>query len=249
MTRLLLNKELNRQHFDSEAQGDRRRHDVEPHRQHAMELIVPWVVSGLRPHDRVLDVGGGSGAHASRIVREVPVSVVGLDISVEMVRERANDALLTENVVGDMEALPFPDASFDAVMFIAALHHVPDALPALREAWRVLRPGGSLFAYEPCSLNAGPEGVAAIPNEPKEFRFSLEWLEGRVRLAGFDLEDVFTRRLSVRALGLFTDSCPLALFHAGDALDRVFMLAPPLRRLGSAGFIRASKPQDTASPA
>jgi SAM-dependent methyltransferase len=248
LTRLLLNRELNRQHFDAEAEGDRRRHDVEPHRQHAMELIVPWVVSGLRPHDRVLDVGGGSGAHASRIVRAIPVSVVGLDISAEMVRARAEDALLTENVVGDMEALPFPDSAFDAVMFIAALHHVPDGLSALREAWRVLRPGGSLFAYEPCSLNAGPEGVAAIPDEPKEFRFSLAWLEGRVRLAGFELVDVYTRRLSVRALDLFTDSCPLALFHAGDALDRVLMLAPPLRRLGSAGFIRGRKPPDHRSP-
>jgi SAM-dependent methyltransferase len=240
----LLHKEFNRQHYDAEAEGDRRRHDIESHRQHAMELIVPWVVSGLRPRDRVLDVGGGSGAHASRIVRAIPVTVVGLDISGEMVRERAEDALLTENVVGDMEALPFPDAAFDAVMFIAALHHVPDGLSALREACRVLRPGGSLFAYEPCSLNAGPEGVAAIPDEPKEFRFSLGWLEERVRLAGFEVLDVYTRRLSVRALGLFTDSCPLALFRAGDALDRVLMLAPPLRRLGSAGFIRGRTPPD-----
>jgi SAM-dependent methyltransferase len=207
-----------------------------------MELIVPWVTASLREGDRVLDIAGGSGAHASRIARAAHVDVVGLDISEEMVRQRGEDPLLTENVVGDMEELPFAYGTFDAAMFIAALHHVPDPFFALREAWRVLRPGGTLFAYEPCSLRAGRDGVRSIPQEPKEFRFSIDWLEGRIARAGFVVEDVRTRRLAVRVLGLFTESCPMPVFHAGDAVDRVLMLVPPLKRLGSAGMVRARKP-------
>ena len=126
-------KELNRRFYNAHAHAldDRELFESEPHRQHAMELIVPWVVASLHEGDRVIDIAGGSGAHASKIVRAAPVSVVGLDISEEMVRQRAEDPLLTENVVGDMEALPFDAETFDAVLFVAALHHVPDPLPAM----------------------------------------------------------------------------------------------------------------------
>ena len=77
-----------------------------------------------------------------------------VDISPGVIAVRGEDPLLPENVVGDMEALPFEDEGFDAAMFIAALHHVPDPLPALSEAARVVRPGGQLFAFEPTSLRA-----------------------------------------------------------------------------------------------
>ena len=110
------------------------------------------MTSCLRPGDTLLDVAGGSGTYASAIVRTLPVSVVGVDISESMVRQRFEDPLLEHNVVGDMEALPFRDGSFDAVMFVAALHHVPQPLRALEEARRVLRPGGRLFAFEPSSF-------------------------------------------------------------------------------------------------
>jgi len=237
-------KESNRRYYDAHAQAadDRRLFALEPHRRHSLELIVPWVVAALRPGDRVLDAGGGSGAYASRIVRAAPVTVVGLDISAELVRQRGEDPLLTENVVGDMEALPFPAESFDAALFVAALHHVPDALVPLREAWRVLRPGGRLFVYEPCSLRAGANGVRSIPEEPKEFRFSIGWLERRIRDAGFEIDDVRTRRLALRALDVFTVRYPLAVFRFGDAVDRVLLRIPPLARLGAAGMVRASKP-------
>ena len=77
----------------------------------------------------------------------------GLDITpelLEVARERLPDADLRE---GDMEALPFADAAFDAVVGVNAFQFAGDPRRALREAARVLRPGGRVVA----SLFAAPE--------------------------------------------------------------------------------------------
>ena len=97
-----------------------------------------------------------------------------------------------------MEALPFADGEFDAALFVDCLHHVPDPLPALREAHRVVRAGGALFAAEPCSLRVGPAGIAPVPGHPHEFRFSMSYLTGRIRDAGFAIDRVQGKRLTLR---------------------------------------------------
>lgn len=97
---------------------------------------------------RILDVGCGTGVLASMLAARSPGRVVyGLDISPGMVekakslaREYGADRL--HFVQGDAEALPFPDAEFDAVVSTLSFHHYPNPLQALREFRRVLRPAG-----------------------------------------------------------------------------------------------------------
>lgn len=235
-------KELNKAHYDVHAADDRLRSETLPYRVHSLELVVPWVVSALPPNARLIDIAGGSGAHASKIVRSSSISVVGLDISETMIRERELDPLLEHNVVADMEALPFRDETFDGALFVAALHHVPDPLQSLREAWRVLRPGGQVFAYEPNSLRARGNGVAPIVEHPKEFRVSIGWLADRARTAGFEVDEIRTKRLTMRVVELFTESAPLGVYHVGDRVDRILTAVPGLGLLGTMGLLHARKP-------
>jgi SAM-dependent methyltransferase len=239
-------KDSNRAFYDSEREDDRVRFDEHPSKVFQAELLVPWIASALPPGSVVLDIAGGSGVYASKIVRAAPVSVIGLDLSESMVRQRAADPLLQLNVVGDMEALPFASEAFDAVMFVGCLHHVPDPLISLREATRVLRPGGLLFAAEPVSLRAGGDAAEPVPGHPHEFRFSRRFLLARMRRAGLRIDDVTGKRLTIRLLSLAVRSPGVGLFRKGDAVDRA-LAAVGLGRFGEIALVRASRPGGAAT--
>jgi ubiquinone/menaquinone biosynthesis C-methylase UbiE len=93
---------------------------------------------------RVLEVGGGEGELAERLVREFGVALVGVDQSrrmVELQRAKGIDAR-----IGDVVQLPFADGEFDVTVAAWMLYHVHDIDRALGELARVLRPGGRLVA-------------------------------------------------------------------------------------------------------
>jgi SAM-dependent methyltransferase len=93
---------------------------------------------------RVLEVGCGQGELSSRLGEELGIEVVAIDQSprmVEIARERGVDAR-----VGDVQALPFDDATFDVAVAAWMLYHVPDLDRGVAELARVLRPGGRLVA-------------------------------------------------------------------------------------------------------
>ena len=88
---------------------------------------------------RLLDVGGGTGNYALAL-RDEGWDVVVSDRSPDMLALAAAKGL--ETVTADAQALPFGDASFDALICVSMLHHVDDRPRALAEQRRVLRPGG-----------------------------------------------------------------------------------------------------------
>lgn len=104
------------------------------------------------PHDRVVDLGCGSG-RALLWNRDWGSTAVGIDISPFFSTDARRDVDL---LIGDLRKLPFADATFTRAFSLDVLEHLsPDALRAmLAEASRVLAPGGALFVYTHVRRNA-----------------------------------------------------------------------------------------------
>jgi ubiquinone/menaquinone biosynthesis C-methylase UbiE len=106
---------------------------------------------GLRPGARVLDLCSGSGASALPAAERVGPDgfVLGIDLAerlLTLARAKAAKRGLTniEFRTGDMLDLGLPAASFDAVVCVFGIFFVPDMAQAVRELWRLVRPGGKL---------------------------------------------------------------------------------------------------------
>ncbi len=123
-----------------------------------------------RPGERFLDVAGGTGDIAFRILRRQmerggdrpDVSVCDINAAMLAVgRDRAVDRGLLKGLTwttGDAESLPFPDRSFDGYTIAFGLRNVTDIDKALREAWRVLKPGGRFYCLEFSKVTSAPIG-------------------------------------------------------------------------------------------
>ncbi len=118
-------------------------------REKLIELAAP------APGEQVLDVGCGTGTLAIAIKPRVGAGEVhGIDASPEMIQvakeKAARDGSAIDFRVALIEAIPFPDASFDLVTSSLMLHHLPDELKVqgLREVRRVLKPGGRFMAMD-----------------------------------------------------------------------------------------------------
>lgn len=100
-----------------------------------------------RPDDWVLDVGGGTGRVARRLLASAR-GVVVVDPSAAMLR-RARPEPGVVRARAAAEALPFSDGAFSRIVVIDAFHHFASRPAATRELWRVLAPGGRLVIEEP----------------------------------------------------------------------------------------------------
>jgi SAM-dependent methyltransferase len=105
------------------------------------------------PGERVLDIGCGPGFYVAELLERVGPdgSVVGVDVSGDMLAVAAQRTEGHENVEfheGTATALPLPDESGDRAVSVQVLEYVDDIPTALREMYRVLRPGGRLVLWD-----------------------------------------------------------------------------------------------------
>ncbi len=102
----------------------------------------------------ILDVASGTAGVAIQMTRRTSARIVGLDLTEPMLRQgrnnvtRAGLADCVSLTVGNAEALPFPDAVFDGLMFTYLLRYVGDPQATLEELARVVRPGAAVANLE-----------------------------------------------------------------------------------------------------
>ncbi len=177
--------------------------------------ITDWELGlvDLSGVQRALDAGCGTGVFLLPLARRLlpqGATVIGLDLAEGTLgRARAQvqaEGLPVECVIGDVEALPFDDNSFDLVLANYMLYHVPDLGQAIAELRRVLRPGGTLLAAtngrghmrelwqleEQAALRASvpPQAVAQIMERGRaagELSFGLENGAGWLRRSFADV--------------------------------------------------------------
>jgi ArsR family transcriptional regulator len=140
----------------------------------------------LLPTGRYADLGIGDGL-LTLMLAQVAESVTAVDLSPEMLRQlelRAKRKGLAniEYVEGDLEAPPLPDASFDVVVHSQSLHHAADPARALREAERLLVPGGRVLVID---LLAHNEDWVRDQLQHRHLGFTETDLEAALASAGF----------------------------------------------------------------
>jgi ubiquinone/menaquinone biosynthesis C-methylase UbiE len=178
----------------------------------------------MRPHlGRVLDVGTGTARIPLELCRRaVDIHVDAVDLAASMLAVAARN-VRRERLAGrirliraDAKGAPWDGSTFDAVLSNSLVHHIPEPGDALREMWRLVRPGGILFVRDlarPKNREVAAELVAKYGPKPAQVSDRLRAMHERQRAlfeaslcAALNLSEV---RTIVTAMGLPADSVRL----------------------------------------
>jgi ubiquinone/menaquinone biosynthesis C-methylase UbiE len=194
----------------TETERVRRIQDKEaPRYDRQMRFFEPMLFSGGREwacsqvQGDVLEIAIGTGRNLPFYSDEVRLT--GVELSPEMLaigrRRAAELGREVELRIGDAQALEFDDGSFDTVIITLALCTIPDDRKAAAEAWRVLRPGGTLVLLEHVRSASLPVRAIQRLLDPLAVRFEADHLVREpldyLADAGFAIESVEHSRLGI----------------------------------------------------
>ena len=159
---------------------------------------VAWLHETLKTSGvaSILDLGCGDGRHLAHFAR-LGYRLTGFDCSATALRLAAERLGSCRSgvglVLGEMAALPFTEGTFDAAISLKVLNHgrIADIRRAIAETWRVLRPGGRLFAVVSIWNEPGPvAGINGVELEPATYLLPNDHREAGIP-HHFFLEDEF----------------------------------------------------------
>jgi arsenite methyltransferase len=204
----------------------------------------PTALLPLEPGETVLDLGSGGGIDVLLSARRVGPAgkVYGLDMTDEMLalardNQRKAGATNVEFLKGTIESIPLPDNSVDVIISNCVINLSSDKDAVLREAFRVLKPGGRFAVSD----------VVVRGDVPADIRRSVELWVGCI--AGALEEQEYATKL--RAAGFAdVEVEPWRIYNVADARDYlasggvdVDALAPQVEGKFASAFIRARKPE------
>jgi arsenite methyltransferase len=203
----------------------------------------PTALAGLNPGETVLDLGSGGGIDVLLSARRVGPAgkAYGLDMTDEMLalaRENQRQAGVenVEFLKGEIENIPLPDDSVDVVISNCVINLAADKDRVLREAFRVLKPGGRFAVSDVVTRGQVPAGVrenmllwaGCIAGALEEYEYVT-----KLAKAGFDDIDMEATRTY--------DIEDARAFLSGQGVD-VDAIAPQVQGKFMSAFIRATKP-------
>ncbi len=162
--------------------ADARDYDAMDHRQVNERFVSDFL--SYRPDVRnILDVGAGTAQIPIELCRRAAaVAVVAIDAAhhmLELARTNVERAGLADRIrleLCDAKQMPFPDASFEAVISNSIVHHIPQPETVLAEMVRVVKPGGALFVRDlarPASAAVLGQLVAQYAGDANEHQRQL----------------------------------------------------------------------------
>jgi len=202
---------------------------------------VKMLSSHLKPGMTVLELGCGTGSFTRELARS-GADVVAIDVSPELL-EMAKANCSAPNVqyqIQNAYALSYSEGAFDSVVGSSVLHHL-EVEKALRGAYRVLKPGGTIYFTEPNMLNPQIAIQKNIPwikrklgDSPDETAF-FRWPLWRL------LERTGYRDVRIDPFDFLHPKTPVALIDHVKALGRFLEKVPVISEFAGSLYIRAVK--------
>jgi 2-polyprenyl-3-methyl-5-hydroxy-6-metoxy-1,4-benzoquinol methylase len=202
---------------------------------------VKMLGSHLKPGMTVLELGCGTGSFTRELARS-GANVIAIDVSPDLLEiARANYS--GSNVRYEIQNaydLRYADAVFDSVVGSSVLHHL-EIENALRQIYRVLKPGGTIYFTEPNMLNPQiaiqknipwiKQQLGDSPDETAFFRWPLRRL----------LEKTGYRNVRIAPFDFLHPQTPVALIGRMNSIGRFLEKVPVISEIAGSLYIRATK--------